>query len=679
MPGLISPPPVTAIEPVTELLHGVPVTDPYRWLEDQNSPRTRAWIEAQTQYARAYLDNIPGRERIRERVREFLAVETYDSLRKVGNRYFFRKRLPDQEQPCICMREGMQGADQVLVDPSHRGTGSRTAVRLQRVSPGGELLLYEVKQGGERSGMFEILDVATRTPLPDVLPRGYLRGSVFAADGKSFYYVHESLDSARPHYRAVHLHVLGRPFHEDEEIFCAGESERVRLHLAGDSTCLAFLACKFHEKALTTLWVKSLDSHRPLQCVAADAEFSLCPVFARGKLLAITDRDAPNLRIVELRLHPGPDVEWVELVPESDARIHECIVSGDCVLVSYVRRGATHVSVFDLKGGKTSEWPVRTGGKTVRLVAGSADSDEAIIEAESFTRPPATLVCSTRSSRFELWANRRIPFASDSYDHRQVWYASKDGTQIPMFLVGRRDVLRGGCYPAIMTAYGGYGVSMVPRFSVFVAFLVERGCLFALPNIRGGSEFGAGWHDAAMRRNRQTAYDDFLAAAEWLIASGRTRRDKLAIFGGSNSGLLVGAALTQRPDLFRAVVCIAPLLDMLRYHLFDNARAWCDEFGTAEDRDDFAALVRYSPYHRVQDQDRYPATLLVSGDRDQTCNAMHARKMAARLQAANSSQNPILLDYSCFRGHAPVLPLSDRIEALTDRMAFLCHQLEVAV
>ena len=253
MPGLISPPPVTAIEPVTELLHGVPVTDPYRWLEDQNSPRTRAWIEAQTQYARAYLDNIPGRERIRERVREFLAVETYDSLRKVGNRYFFRKRLPDQEQPCICMREGMQGADQVLVDPSHRGTGSRTAVRLQRVSPGGELLLYEVKQGGERSGMFEILDVATRTPLPDVLPRGYLRGSVFAADGKSFYYVHESLDSARPHYRAVHLHVLGRPFHEDEEIFCAGESERVRLHLAGDSTCLAFLACKFHEKALTTL------------------------------------------------------------------------------------------------------------------------------------------------------------------------------------------------------------------------------------------------------------------------------------------------------------------------------------------------------------------------------------------------------------------------------------------
>lgn len=679
MPQLIPPPPVTEIEPVTDVLHGVPITDPYRWLEDQNSPRTRAWIEQQTCYTRSYLDNIVGRERIRKRVREFLAVETYDSLRKVGDRYFFRKRLPGQEQPCICMREGMRGADQLLIDPSDRGTGSHTAVRLQRVSPGGELLLYEVKEGGERSGMFEILDVAARTLLPDVLPRGYLRGFVFSADGKGFYYVHESLDSARPHYRAVYRHVLGTAFSEDEEIFCAGESERLRLHLAGDSTRLAFLACKFHEKTLATLWVKSLDSDRPPLCVAADAEFSLCPVFARGKLLVITDRDAPNLRIVELRLHPGPDIEWVELVPESDARIHECIVSGDCVLVSYVRGQSTYVSAFDLKDGKTWEWPVRTGGRTVHLVAGSADSEEAVIEAESFTRPPATLVCSPRSGRFELWAERRIPFTSNSCDHKRVWYASKDGTRIPMFLVGRRDVLKGGCHPAIMTSYGGYAVSMVPRFSVFVAFLVERGFLFALPNIRGGSEFGAGWHDAAMRRNRQTAYDDFLAAAEWLIASGRTNRDKLAIFGGSNSGLLVGAALTQRPDLFRAVVCVAPLLDMLRYHLFDHARAWCDEFGTAEHRDDFAALVRYSPYHRVRDQDRYPATLLVSGDRDQTCNAMHARKMAARLQAANSSQNPIVLDYSRFRGHAPVLPLSDRIGALTDRMAFLCDQLQVAV
>jgi prolyl oligopeptidase len=248
-----------------------------------------------------------------------------------------------------------------------------------------------------------------------------------------------------------------------------------------------------------------------------------------------------------------------------------------------------------------------------------------------------------------------------------------------MYLVGRKEVVEGGCHPAIMTSYGGYGVSMTPQFSVFAAFLIERGCLFALPNIRGGAEFGAAWHQAAKRRNRQTAYDDFLSAAEWLIQTGRTRPDKLAIFGGSNSGLLVGAATTQRPELFRAVVCMVPMLDMLRYHLFDNAEVWSEEFGTAEDREDFEALRRYSPYHQVRDGVPYPATMIVSGDADRNCNPLHARKMTARLQAANASAYPIFLDYSPFRGHSPVLPLSVRIDALTDRMAFLCDQLHLPV
>jgi prolyl oligopeptidase len=216
---------------------------------------------------------------------------------------------------------------------------------------------------------------------------------------------------------------------------------------------------------------------------------------------------------------------------------------------------------------------------------------------------------------------------------------------------------------------------MTPQFSVFVAFLMEQGCLFALPNIRGGSEFGVDWHNAAKRRNRQVAIDDFLSAAEWLIANGRTTRRDLAIFGGSNSGLLVGAALTQRPDLFRAVVCMVPMLDMLRYHLFDNAEVWVDEFGTADDPEDFPALARYSPYHQVRDGVDYPATMIVSGDADRNCNPLHARKMTARLQAANASEHPIFLDYNPFRGHSPVLPLSERVAALTDRMAFLCDQL----
>ena len=248
-----------------------------------------------------------------------------------------------------------------------------------------------------------------------------------------------------------------------------------------------------------------------------------------------------------------------------------------------------------------------------------------------------------------------------------------------MFLVARRDSLEEGCHPAIMTSYGGFGISSTPQFSVFVAFLLERGCLFALPNIRGGSEFGSSWHEVARRRNRQVAFDDFLSAAEWLITNKRTNPEKLAIFGGSNSGLLVGAALTQRPDLFRAVICIAPLLDMLRFHLFEARLSWREEFGTVVDADDFAALWRYSPYHRVQAGVPYPAVMLVSGHIDGNCHPMHARKMTARLQSACSNRSPILLDYSEARGHAPVLPLSKRISSLTDRLAFLCDRLQLAL
>ncbi|HXM93619.1 MAG TPA: prolyl oligopeptidase family serine peptidase [Candidatus Dormibacteraeota bacterium] len=230
-----------------------------------------------------------------------------------------------------------------------------------------------------------------------------------------------------------------------------------------------------------------------------------------------------------------------------------------------------------------------------------------------------------------------------------------------------------------MTSYGAYGVSSTPQFSAFVACLLECGCLFALPNIRGGSEFGADWHEAARRRNRQVAFDDFLSAAEWLVTHHKTIPEKLAIFGGSNSGLLVGAALTQRPELFRAVICIAPLLDMLRYHLFVSRPAWREEFGTAQDAEDFAALSRYSPYHRVGIGVAYPAVMFVSGHLDRNCHPMHARKMTARLQAASSSRFPVVLDYSEARGHAPVLPLSKRISSLTDRLAFLCDQLQLAV
>jgi prolyl oligopeptidase len=660
----------------------VSVTDPYRWLEDQDSPRTRQWIREQTQYAREYLDHLPGRQKIHERIREFLAVETYDSLQKAGSRYFFRKRLAEQEQPCICMREEADGKDQLLVDPAEHGAGKYTAVKPLRVSPDGRLLLFEVKEGGERTGTFKFIEIESRRTLPDVLPRGYLRGFAFAPDGRSFCYVHEPAKEKETYRRAAFRHVLGTEFTEDREIFFAGEGEKLRLCLTSDATRISFLVYRFSEKTRTDFYLQPWESETAPEHILRDADYSFGPMLFRGRILAITDRGAPNLRIVELRLRPGSEPEWVDLIAESDSRILQWAVADGRILILTGKDMDRQIRVYgltgDLVGRKIEEVTVKPE-ETFRIIGAAPESDEVFLERESFTDPIRIVRYSPERKQCALWAKKTVPAGPPDVSYTQAWYASKDGTRIPTYLVGRREVLAGGCHPAIMTSYGGYGVSMTPQFSVFVAFLIERGCLFALPNIRGGSEFGAEWHQAAKRRNRQTAYDDFLSAAEWLIQTGRTTSAKLAIFGGSNSGLLVGAAMTQRPDLFRAVVCMVPMLDMLRYHLFDYAHVWSEEFGTAEDGEDFEALRRYSPYHQVRDGVAYPATMIVSGDADRNCNPLHARKMTAQLQAANVSAYPIFLDYSPFRGHSPVLPLSDRVEALTDRMAFLCDQLQLPV
>jgi prolyl oligopeptidase len=678
MPSLTPAPPFSATQPVTDIIHGVSVTDPYRWLERSDSPETRRWLEQQTRYARAYLDSIPGRDRIRKRIREFLAVETYDSVQKAGSRYFFRKRLPDQEQPCIYLREGADGEDRLLIDPSEGGTGKYTAVKPLRVSPDGRLLLYEVKEGGERTGIFELLEIETRKRLSDLLPRGYLRGFVFAPDGKSFYYVHEALEAKRPFYRAAYQHVLGTPYGDDREIFFAGEDEKIRLSLTSDKKRLAFFVYLVLEKTLTDIYLQPFDDTTSPKLIFSNIDYLLGLRFLDDKILAITDRQATNRKIVEIRLRENGDHDWIDVVPETDTPISNWFVAGDTIYVSYIKEMIHRMFVFTLYGKKLGEMPIRSD-ETLRLIGASPDADEVLLETESFTEPIGIFRYSAKTNERALWAKRGIPFDSKDFDYSQIWFVSKDGTRIPMYLVGLRDVLTRSGNPTIMTSYGGYGISMTPQFSVFVAYLMEHGCLFALPNIRGGSEFGAEWHKAAKRRNRQTAFDDFLCAAQWLLKTGRTAPGKLGIFGGSNSGLLVGAALTQRPDLFGAVVCMVPMLDMLRYHVFDNAHVWKEEFGTVEDPDDFAALAKYSPYHQVRHGVAYPATMIVSGDTDRNCNPLHARKMTARLQAANVSDHRIFLDYSNFRGHSPVLPLSVRIEALTDRMAFLCDQFQVPV
>jgi prolyl oligopeptidase len=317
-------------------------------------------------------------------------------------------------------------------------------------------------------------------------------------------------------------------------------------------------------------------------------------------------------------------------------------------------------------------------GHTWRPLPGHVYGPEPFfLYGESFTRPPTTFCYQHHEDEPVVWNQRLQPASKLPIITRKCSYFSKDGTEIGMTLIGSEVAFQSGEQPLIMTAYGGFGLTTTPQFSAFVTVLLGLGFLFSVPEIRGGGERGRSWHEAARGRKRQVAFDDFIAAADWLCRESFTTPRQLAIFGGSNSGILVGAAITQRPDLFRAAVCVAPLLDMVRYHHFDRAHVWANEYGTAEDPDDFRALLGYSPYHRVQDETNYPAVLFVCGDRDTRCNPAHSLKMTARLQEREAQQYPILLDHSEERGHAPTMPLSVRVESLTRRIAFLCRELRV--
>jgi len=401
------------------------------------------------------------------------------------------------------------------------------------------------------------------------------------------------------------------------------------------------------------------------------------PFWVRGQLLAFTNSAAPNFRIIHINLDDPSPKSWRDVVPESDRRIKDFAVAANRIFVTRVDHFSTKIEVFDLDNGdQKTDIPLPPHG-SARLIDFTHGADEAFYSYTSITQPPVVYRYDTKNEKVELWEKMAHFSAQAAIAVEQVSYLSNDGTEVPMLLAAREDLIHSGPLPTFLTGYGGFGSCVTPRFTAHASFLLEHGLLLAVPAVRGGSELGEQWHLAGRREKRQNCFDDFVAAAEWLITEGRSESGRIAIGGGSNAGLLVGAVITQRPDLFRAAICIGPLLDMIRYHLFDFAAGWADEYGSPEDPADFSSLSSYSPYHNAINNKSYPAVLFVSGDADTRCNPMHARKMVARLQAASTSGYPILLDYKEEWGHMPVQPLSTKIEGLVDRLTFLCHELQV--
>ena len=667
---------LNAIQGGVDIIHGVQVADPYRWLEDRNSYDTEHWIAGQRAHFQDYLLNLGSLQSLRRRAIDFVDVETVDQIGKVKDRYFYRRRAVSAEQPSIFVRESADHPERLLVDSTKQSP--YTAIGIHRISADGGLLAYEVKEGGEHTKAIYLVDVNTGAAIPDHLARGLARGFVFRNANDGYYYCHEFADSsiASNNDHAVKLHHLGASVDDDPVLLTLPRTQSSKLVLIYEGEMLGAVHCHGQAGvAVTDLYTSTQEKHGVWRCICQNVPSPFSPFFYRGRLFSHSFHEKPNGEVIELDPTTGAPVRVV--VPEWQIRLQQCAIVSNRLYVSYLVGTETLVQIWSLDGTYYGVLPLEPGHTWGLVPAHTNETNELFLHCESVTRPPTLLRYLPLTDERIVWNNRYAPPSTTFPVTRKLTYLSKDGAEVAISLVGSEDDSPLSDRPTIMTAYGGFGMTMTPQFSVFVSILLELGFLFALPEIRGGGERGRSWHEAARGRNRQVAFDDFIASAEWLCEKGFTNPQKLAIFGGSNSGLLVGASITQRPDLFRAAICIAPLLDMVRYHLFDRARVWAGEYGTAEDPDDFRALFAYSPYHQVREDTNYPAVLFVCGDKDSRCNPAHTRKMAARLGDRRAQKHAILVDHSAERGHAPTMPLSIRIDSLTNRIAFLCHELGV--
>jgi prolyl oligopeptidase len=669
-------PPATRREDVVDDYNGVRVPDPYQWLEDQNSPETRKWIEAQDAYSRPILDGLPGRDAIRARLTALMNVDVIGLPREEGGRFFYSRRKAGEDLFVVYERQGIEGADRVLIDPHPLSTDHSTSVSLEDVSKDGHLAVYGIRAGGRDEVSLHLRRVDTGEDLPDVLPEADYYGVSMKPDKSGFYYARRTADGPR-----IYYHALGGDPAKDVKIFGdglgTGDIAFCRLSDDGHYLMIDVLHGSASEK--TEIYLQDLADGTPIRPVVNDITARFTGEFAGDRLYIETNWNAPNGRVFVTDLaHPTRE-HWREVVPQSDSVIADISPAAGKLFVNYVHDAHSELAVFDADGTHRSEIPLPMLGTTTG-VSGRWNSPYALFEFTSFT-DAGTIFSYDATGRIRVWAQVKVPLDQGEFETRQVWYTSKDGTKVPMFVTHRKGVKLDGSNATLMTGYGGFDISLTPSFSAEAAVWVENGGVFAVPNLRGGGEFGEKWHKAGMLENKQKVFDDFLGAAEWLIHNRYTNPSKLAITGQSNGGLLVGAALTQRPDLFRAVVCRYPLLDMLRYQDFLVARYWVPEYGSAENPAQFKYIYAYSPYQHVKEGARYPAVLFVSGDGDTRVAPLHARKMTAMLQWATRSEGdsgrPILLSYDTKSGHSGGRPLSKQIDELTDELSFFYWQLGI--
>ena len=681
-----SVPPKAKIEPVVDDLHGQKITDNYRWLEDSASPETQEYVREELTYTRSVLDPLPGRQQIQERLTQLSSIGTIGAPQVAGPYYFYTRREGAQNQPVLLVREGVHGKDRALVDANQMASDGTVALDWWYPSDDGKYVAYGTSHSGSEESTLYVIETATGKLLSDTIERTRFASVAWKKDNSGFYYTRHPRKGEVPEGEEVYhvkifYHPLGKDSGNDPLIFGdkLGAQDMPGVQLADDDDRWLLISAA-QGWAKTNLYLQDLQAGTAPVEVTGGKDFVYGAEIFGGKLYILTNEDAPHYRVFVVDAANPKRENWKQIIPQNDAVLQNVSIFGGKLFTQYEKNASSQLRMFDLEGKPLGEIALPAIG-TAAGIGGRWDRNEMFFGFQSFTVPASVYEVELASRKTELWDRVHAPIDPSAYEVKQLWFNSKDGAKVPMFVFHKKGIVLNGKNPVLLVGYGGFNVSLTPSFMASRFLWLEHGGVFAVANLRGGAEFGEEWHRAGMLENKQNVFDDFIAAAEYLIAQKYTDKDHLAIQGGSNGGLLMGVMMTQRPDLFRAVVCQVPLLDMLRYQNFQIAKLWIPEYGSADDPTQFQWLYAYSPYHHVKPGTEYPAILFMTADSDTRVDPMHAKKMAALMQAeaanGQSRERPILLRIETKAGHGAGKPIAKQIEEGVDIYSFLFWQLGV--
>ena len=665
---------------VVDDYHGTKVPDPYRWLEDASSPETTAFVESQNAVTFDFLAAIPERNKIQARLTALWNYPRYSVPDKEGDHYFFSKNSGLQNQAVLYMQRTLGGEAVVILDPNTLSEDGTVALTNTSYSKDGTLLAYSTSQSGSDWQEIRIRRVDSATDYPDIIRWCKFTSMAWKDDNSGFFYARFPEPGTVPeedasNFNQVYWHTLDTPQSQDQLIYERPDAKELGFTpIITDDGKYLLLHVWHGTDPRNRIYYREVDTQKPFIHLLDEADASYNFIGNSGTLFYFhTDLDAPRGRIIAIDIENPERVYWKELVSQQEDVISFVLMVNNQFVVTYLHDAHHQMKIYNLDGSFAGEITLPSLGSVIGI-SGKPQDTEMFLSFTSFLHPANIYRYDFSSSTLTLYHQTEINFDQSGYETKQVFYTSKDGTRVPMFLTHKKDLLLDGNNPTLLYGYGGFNVSLTPSFSVDTLVWLENGGVYALANLRGGNEYGEEWHQAGMLEKKQNVFDDFIAAAEWLIANKYTNTSKLAISGHSNGGLLVAACMVQRPDLFGAVICGVPVIDMLRYQRFTVGRYWIPEYGNAESSvEHFKFLYAYSPLHNIKPGVVYPPTLILSADTDDRVVPAHAKKFAATLQEANGGDNPILLRVETKAGHGLGKPTSKVIEEESDVLAFLFH------